>query len=96
MKTAFLSVIAGLGLIISQSAFTTAVVPNYGKDASNNWISLSGLTPVSPTTPPEAGEYRCINDEDICTARFDYANPANNATDYVSGSETPGQFDLGQ
>lgn len=86
--------IAAVLLVVGGSAFKPVLVDNYGKDASGNWISLSGLTPVSPTSEPEAGEYRCIAAEDDCTATFSYPNPAPNATDY--DSSTPGIFDLGQ
>jgi len=93
-KPVFAAIAAAL-LVVGGSAFKPALVDNYGKDASGNWHSLAGLTPVSPTTEPEAGEYRCIADEvEVCTAEFSYSNPAQNASDY--DSSTPGIFDLGQ
>ncbi|WP_316809211.1 hypothetical protein [Pedobacter agri] len=92
-KPVFASVAAAF-LVVGGSAFKPALVDNYGKDASGNWISLAGLTPVSPTTQPEQGEYRCIDSQNECTAEFSYPNPAPNADDYQSVSR--GTFDLGQ
>lgn len=82
-------------LVGGTSAFKPALVPNYGKDVNDDWHSLSGLTRVSPLTQPSEGEYRCLSSQDICTAEFDYANPANNADDYIAEGD-PGTVEIGQ
>jgi len=86
---------AAILLTLGLSAFKPAATPNYGKDASGNWNSLTGLTPVGPLTQPGPGEYRCIPSTEVCTAEFSYENPENNADDYQSvGSE--GIFEKGE
>lgn len=69
-----LAFIFALGLIFTQSAFTTkTLTPNYYLDQNEEWQPIDAL--VEGSTP---GTYRCDEDVDptrICKAYFATENP---------------------
>lgn len=71
INTRILVFLLGVGLALTQSAFTTFNTPNYGFNQQiGAWQTLSGLTERTASGALEENEYRCNSSEHNCKAYF--------------------------
>lgn len=95
LNLGLVALLLGFGLVMTQSAFKAKTTPNYGKDSSGNWHLITGMTQVDLLTEPGENQYRCLDQNNVCKAYFNYSNPAQNATNFEPGSEEADVIEIG-
>lgn len=75
-KAGLAAILIAGGLVISQSAFTPRVAPNYSRNPSTGVWS-----PLTASEGELEGQYQCLEQvSTYCTGYFSSPNPAPNAT----------------
>lgn len=94
LNVGLVALLLGFGLVVTQSAFKSAKLQEYGKletsPGNHIWVDIASLDYVSPENELEEGQYTCDDSEiENCTAFFE-SQPMPNTPDPENGQ--PGIF----